>query len=146
MAKIANFRQLVVWQKGMDLAEQIHRATRSFRREDLFTLGTQLRRAANSIPANISEGFHRRSRGAYRAHVAIALGSNDEVQTFLELCRRLALIEQSAIGELVSLSEEIGRLLYGLWRSLFVAAVCYSLTLLAVVSGLPWLAARILIL
>ena len=118
MAKIANFRELVVWQKGMDLAEQIHRA----------------------------EGFHRRSRGAYRAHVAIALGSNAEVQTFLELCRRLALIEQSAIGELVSLSEEIGRLLYGLWRSLFVAAVCYSLTLLAVVSGLPWLAARILIL
>jgi acetoin utilization deacetylase AcuC-like enzyme len=73
MAKIESFRELVVWQKGMDLAERVHRATRLFPREDLFTIGTQLRRAANSIPANVSEGFNRRSQAAYRAHVAIAL-------------------------------------------------------------------------
>jgi four helix bundle protein len=146
MAKIETFRDLIVWQKGMDLAEKAHRVTRSFPSEDLFTLGTQLRRAANSIPANVSEGFNRRSRGAYRSHVAIALGSNAEVQTHLELCRRLRLIEQGVIAELVSLAEEIGRLLHGLWRSLFVSAVCYSLALLALLSGLPWIAGNILIL
>ena len=138
MAKIASFRELVVWQKGMDLAEKAHRATRSFPSEDLYTLGTQLRRAANSVPANISEGFNRRSRGAYRSHVAIALGSNAEVQTHLELCRRLSLIEQAIIRELLALAEEIGRLLHGLWRSLFVGAVCYSLILLAACACLPW--------
>ena len=78
MAKYASFRELVVWQKGMDLAEMVHRATRSFPSADLFTVGTQLRRATNSIPANVSEGFSRRSRGAYRAHVAIAMGSHAE--------------------------------------------------------------------
>jgi four helix bundle protein len=145
MAKIASFRDLIVWQKGMDLAEKVHRATRSFPSEDLFTLGTQLRRAANSVPANVSEGFNRRSRSAYRSHVAIALGSNAEVQTHLELCRRLRLIEQAVVAELVSLAEEIGRLLHGLWRSLFVGAVCYSLTLLVFLSGLPWIVGQILI-
>jgi four helix bundle protein len=144
MAKYASFQELVVWQKGMDLAERIHRATRSFPSEDLFTVGTQVRRAANSIPANVSEGFSRRSRGTYRAHVAIALGSNAEVQTLLELCRRLSLIEQALIRELASLAEDVGRLLYGLWRSLFVGAVCYSLCLLALLSGLPWALVHIL--
>jgi four helix bundle protein len=144
MAKYASFQELVVWQKGMDLAERIHRATRSFPSEDLFTVGTQVRRAANSIPANVSEGFSRRSRGAYRAHVAIALGSNAEVQTLLELCRRLSLIEQALIRELASLAEDVGRLLYGLWRALFVGAVCYSLCLLALLSGLPWALVHIL--
>jgi four helix bundle protein len=138
MAKYASFRELVVWQKGMDLAEMVHRATRSFPSADLFTIGTQLRRATNSIPANVSEGFSRRSRSAYRAHVAIAMGSHAEAQTHLELCRRLSLIEQPLIRELLSLTEEIGRLLYGLWRSLFVGAVCYSLALLALIGGIPW--------
>lgn len=144
MAKIASFRELVVWQKGMDLAEKTYRATRAFPSEDLFTLGTQLRRAANSIPANVSEGFNRRSRGAYRSHVAIALGSNAEVQTHLELCRRLSLIEQATLRELLSLAEEIGRLLHGLWRALFVGAVCYSLSLLAACASLPWAVFHIL--
>jgi len=113
MAKYASFRELVVWQKGMDLAEKVHRATRPFPSEDLFTIGTQLRRAANSILPNVSEGFSRRSRGAYRSHVAIALGSHAEVQTLLELCRRLSLIGQNSIRELQSLAEDIGRLLFG---------------------------------
>jgi four helix bundle protein len=143
MAKYASFRELVVWQKGMDLAEKVHLATRAFPSEDLFTIGTQLRRAANSIPANVSEGFSRRSRGAYRSHVAIALGSQAEVQTLLELCRRLSLIGQSSIRELQSLADDIGRLLFGLWRSLFVGAVCYSLTLLAACALLPWAALHI---
>ena len=146
MAKIASFRELVVWQKGIDLAEMVHRATRSFPSEDLFTLGTQLRRAAGSISANVAEGFNRRSRGAYRAHVAIALGSNAEVQTHLEVCRRLSLIERAVLQELVSLAEEIGRILHGLWRSLFVGAVCYSLFLIGACACLPWAAFHILLL
>jgi four helix bundle protein len=143
MAKYASFRELIVWQKGMELAERIHRATRPFPSEDLFTLGTQMRRAANSIPANVAEGFSRRSRGAYRAHVAIALGSQAEVSTQLDLCHRLKLIPGDLVRELTSLAEEIGRLLFGLWRSLFVGAVCYSLALLTAFACMPWAALQI---
>lgn len=144
MAKIATFEELIVWQRGMDLSEGVHRATRSFQREDLFTLGTQLRRAANSIPSNVAEGFNRHSQNAYRAHVSIALGSHAEVRTQLELCRRLALIEADVLHQLVSLAKEIGRLLHGLWRSLVVGIVCYSLTLIVFLVGLPWTAAQLL--
>ncbi len=139
MAKYASFRELVVWQKGMDLAEGVFRATRSFQSGDLFTIGSQVRRAANSIPANVAEGFSRHSRGAYRAHVAIALGSQAEVQTHLELCRRLSLIPQALIRELELLAETVGRMLYGLWRSLAIGAVCYSLVLITAVACLPWI-------
>lgn len=138
MAKYESFRELFAWQKGMDLAEKIHHATRSFPTADLFTHGTQLRRAANSVPSNVAEGFSRHSRRAYRAHVTIALGSIAEVQTQLELCRRLLLIHRDSVRELQRLAEEVGRLLFGLWRSLFAEAVCYSLALLAVSSSLPW--------
>ena len=139
MAKYASFRELIAWQKGMDLAEKVYHATRSFPSADLFTVGTQLRRAANSIPANVSEGFSRRSQGVYRSHVAIALGSQAEVQTHLELCRRLSLISSSAVQELESLADEVGRLLFGLWRSLLVSTVCYSLALVTLFLGAgPW--------
>ena len=113
MARIARFEDLIAWQKGMDLAEGVHRATRSFASEDL--------------------------QGAYRSHVAIARGlKHAEVRTQLELCRRLALIEQQLLQKLIALAEEVGRILSGLWRSLWVGAVCYSLTLIVFLIGLPW--------
>ncbi len=136
MAKYASFRELIVWQKAMDLAEGVHRDTQAMPKVDLWTLGTQLRRAANSIPSNVAEGFSRRSGRAYRAHVAVALGSQAEVQTQLEISARLSLIERRAVDELQTLATEVGRLLNGLWRSLAATAVCYSVALIAAVLGL----------
>lgn len=139
MAKYASFRELVVWQKGMDLAEGVHRATQTLPSVDLWTLGTQLRRAAASIPSNVAEGFSRHSRRAYRHHVAIALGSQAEVQTNLELTRRLSLIEARVVEQLQEVAAEVGRLLNGLWRALAATTVCYSVALLAACWGLmPW--------
>src|SRR5215467_4586327 len=139
MAKYASFRELVVWQKGMDLAEGIHRATRALPTIELWTLAAQLRRAANSIPSNVAEGFSRRSGRAYRAHVSIALGSQAEVQTQLELSARLELIDHRLVGQLQILTDEVGRLLNGLWRALTASAVCYSVGLIAAGLGLaPW--------
>jgi len=136
MAKYATFRELIVWQKGMDLAEAVHRATESLPKIDLWTLGSQIRRAASSIPSNVAEGFSRRSARAYRAHVAIALGSQAEVQTLLELSARLSLIERDAVERLQELAVEVGKLLNGLWRALAAAAVCYSVALLVAFLGL----------
>ena len=130
MKKIESFHDLIAWQKGMDLAEQVHRATRSLPNTDLFTIGNQMRRAATSIPANVAEGFTRRGKRVYRNQVAIALGSNAELRTLLELCRRISLLAADVVGILDELSIHVGRLLYGLWRSLaakvVVEVVCYS--------------------
>jgi four helix bundle protein len=120
----------------MDLAEAVHRATESLPKIDLWTLGSQIRRAASSIPSNVAEGFSRRSARAYRAHVAIALGSQAEVQTLLELSARLSLIERDIVERLQDLAVEVGKLLNGLWRALAAAAVCYSVALLVAFLGL----------
>ena len=118
MAKYASFRELFAWQKGMVLAEAVHRACRSLPTDERFELGRQLRRSASSIPANVAEGFSRHPRGAYRSHVAIALGSQAELQTHVELCRRLKLLTVPVLDELETQADDVGRLLYGLWKSL----------------------------
>jgi four helix bundle protein len=129
LAKIESFRDLSAWQRSMILAEGVYRATAHLRTPDLYGLGNQIRRASCSIPANIAEGFSRRSRAAYRAHVAIALGSTAEVQTQLELLRRLKLVPSPELQPLDELASETGRLLTGLWRALGPVAVCYSWSL-----------------
>ena len=141
MAKYASFRELIVWQKGMDLAEGVHRATRLLQPADLYGLGTQARKSAASIPSNVAEGFGRHSRATYRYHVTVALGSQAEVQTQLELLQRLSLIPSAVAERLQELAAEVGRLLHGLWRALAPAVVCYSVVLFVLSLGL-WPAAR----
>jgi four helix bundle protein len=140
MAKIETFHDLIVWQKGMDLVELIYNATDRFPPKDLYGIGAQIRKAAVSIPSNVAEGFARRSRRTYRRHVAISLGSQAEVQTQLEICRRLSLLSEGTVRRLLALASEVGRLLNGLWRSLAVKtaaeAVCYSLLAAALYWGL----------
>ncbi len=139
MTKIESFHDLVAWQKGMDLAEQVHQATRALPNTDLYTIGSQMRRAATSIPSKVAEGFTRRGKRVYRNHVAIALGSHAELRTLLELCRRLSLLARDVVGALDELSVHVGRLLYGLWRSLKVKTVCYSVGGALLFLGLwPW--------
>ena len=92
MARIATFHELIVWQRAMDLAERLYREVRHFPSDERFGLVRQLQRASASVPANIAEGFNRRSRAAYRFHVAIGLGSQAELRTHLELAKRLSFI------------------------------------------------------
>ena len=99
---------------------------KTFPADDRWTLGKQLIRASASVPSNVAEGFSRKSRPTYRRHVAIALGSQAEVQTQVELARRLQLLNDETARRLSGLADHVGRLLYGLWRSLAPIAVCYS--------------------
>jgi four helix bundle protein len=134
------FENLITWQKGMDLAVAVYRVVETFPRSELYALGNQLRRAVGSIPANVAEGFSRRSRGVYRAHVfSIALGSHAEVRTQIELARRLGFISDDVAAELQDRGDEVGRLLHGLWRSLAIKDVCYAVGLTGLLIGLwPW--------
>jgi four helix bundle protein len=139
MAKYASFRELIAWQKAIALAEAVHLACRGLPMDERFEMGRQLKRSSSSIPANIAEGFSRHARGAYRSHVAIALGSQAEVQTHLELCRRLKLLSESVLDDLEKRTDEVGRLLYGLWKALQLRTVGYAVCLTVVFLGLgPW--------
>jgi four helix bundle protein len=89
---ISGFRDLRVWQAGMDLVEAIYRATETFPRQEMFGLTAQMQRAAISVPSNIAEGHTRAYTREYLHHVAMAHGSLAELQTQIELAVRLGYI------------------------------------------------------
>jgi four helix bundle protein len=114
---ITSYRDLEAWRLGMDLAEAVYELTRTFPREELFGLTSQLRRAVVSIPSNVAEG-HRHKGTAYRRYAVIALGSHAECETQLELALRLKLASAVQIASAASLATRVGQVLHGLARSL----------------------------
>jgi len=91
--KIQSFRDLQIWQKSMELTVAVYRITQSFPREEIFGLTSQLRRCAISIPSNIAEGQGRSSEREFLHFLSIARGSNCELQTQVEIARRLGLAD-----------------------------------------------------
>jgi four helix bundle protein len=116
--KIRDYRDLIVWQRAMQLAEASHGLANSFPRTGTAGLGDQLRRAAMSIPANIAEGNGRPHRGDYLRHLGVARGSLMEVRTHLELAKRLAFADPDRVATALSLCDEISRMLTVLRRRL----------------------------
>lgn len=114
---IQSFRDLSVWQKCMDLAERVYQGTEQFPRSELFGLTSQSRRAAVSIPSNIAEG---KAVGGqtYPRHIRIAIGSEAELQTHIQLARRLKMLGEADANLLLEQASEIGRMLAGLLKSL----------------------------
>ena len=113
-----NYRDLQVWQKAMQLAEDIYRTTESFPNRETYALANQLQRAAVSIPSNIAEGHARSSTKDYLRFTSIAQGSLAEAETQLELAQRLGYIQTPELESLLSDTNEIGRMLHGLRTSL----------------------------
>ncbi len=114
--KIQTFRDLIAWQKGMDLARAIYKATEKMPRNEMFALTSQMRRAATSIPMNIAEGFGHRTRPAFLQGLRLARGSLFELMTSFELATSLDMIPDSnLVRELLA---EEDRVLQGLIRSL----------------------------
>ena len=112
------YRELIVWQCGMELVERIYAFVRTLPADERFGLSSQLTRAAVSIPSNIAEGNSRRSVGAYLNHVSIAIGSQAEIETLLDVCRRLSLGDETLRTRCVDRATETGRLLHGLHAAL----------------------------
>jgi len=102
----------------MTVVEKIYALTRRFPDEERFGLTAQLRRAAVSMPANVAEGWSRRSVRAYANHVGIALGSHAEVETCIEIARRLQYGSENDLREIAAALDHAGQLLSGLFRSL----------------------------
>ena len=114
---IQSFRDLTVWQRGMDLAQNVYNTTEALPRTELFGLTSQLRRSAVSIPSNVAEGKAVGGR-SYVRHVRIALGSEAELQTQIELACRLKMISATDRQKLLNETSEVGRMLSALLRSL----------------------------
>jgi four helix bundle protein len=114
---IQSFRDLSVWQKSMDLAERVYKSTEQLPRSEMFGLTSQVRRAAVSIPSNIAEG---KAVGGqtYPRHIKIAIGSEAELQTQIELAGRLKLLSDAETKSLLAQASEVGRMLSGLLKSL----------------------------
>lgn len=114
---IQSFRDLQVWRKSMDLAVRVYKVSEKFPRSELFGLTSQVRRASVSMPSNIAEG---KAVGGqrFRRHIKIALGSNAELQTQLELAKRLGMLADAVATELLEQACEIGRMLAGLFKAL----------------------------
>jgi len=117
MTKIVSYRDLAAWQLGMTFVEEVYALTRSFPREELFGLTSQLRRAAVSITSLIGEG-HQQSTKTYRNYVIRALGSQAECETQMELARRLAFAPPDRLRPVSLLLSRVGQVLHGLARSL----------------------------
>ena len=111
------FRNLTVWQKGMDLAEDVYARTEKFPRSEMYGLTSQVRRASVSIPSNIAEGKTIGGQ-SYPHHLKIALGSQAELETQIELARRLKMLTTAEADQLMERASEVGRMLVGLLNAL----------------------------
>jgi len=111
---IRNYADLTVWQKSMSLAELAYRTTERMPRDERYGLTSQIRRAAASIPANVAEGQGRRTDGEFLRFLSLAHGSLRELQTHIELARRLEFLTDGDTSPLRKNCDEVGRLLNGL--------------------------------
>jgi four helix bundle protein len=115
---IQSYRDLIAWQKAMELVESVYRATTTFPREEIYSLTAQIRRAAVSIPSNIAEGQGRSTTRDFLHFLSIARGSLKEVETQVLIAERLAYVTGQVTAALLGQTTEVGRLLTGLAHSL----------------------------
>jgi four helix bundle protein len=120
MSSVRYFRDLDAWQAAMELAVAAHAAADALPPTERFELGSQVRRAAVSIPSNIAEGHAQRGDRVFLRHVKIALGSLAELDTAIEIAFRRRLITKDALRSLLPMIARTGQLLHGLRRTLML--------------------------
>ena len=118
MNMITHFKDLIVWQKSMDLVLEIYRLTRLLPQEERYALSDQLRRAAVSIPSNIAEGQARIHTKEFANFLSIAKGSSAELETQLLICSRLNYLSDEQIEISVNLINEVGKMLNAMLRKI----------------------------
>ena len=108
---IHSHKDLIVWQKAMDLVVLIYKTTDAFPKTETYGITSQMRRSAVSIPSNIAEGRKRGSKADYRQFLLIAYGSGAELETQLEICQRLSYLDDSQWKKISLLIEEVMKML-----------------------------------
>lgn len=115
---IKTFRDLKVWQKGMELCLLIYQSTEEFPDREKFGLTSQMRRCSVSIPSNIAEGYRRKSTKDYIRFLQITIGAIYELQTQTEISEKLKYLNREATIQINSKSNEIERMLSSLIQKL----------------------------
>ncbi|NMA40457.1 MAG: four helix bundle protein [Lentisphaerae bacterium] len=116
--QVKSYKDLIVWQKAMDLAVMIYLVTKSFPKDEQYGLASQLRRAAVSLPSNIAEGHARTSTAEFKNFLSIARGSLAEVETQLLIAVRLNYLEQGQWADLMYIQTEINKMTNALMNKL----------------------------
>lgn len=119
---VRSHKDLIVWQKAMDLVLAVYKVTGRFPKSEVYGLAAQMQRAAVSVPSNIREGHGLKQTQAYARHLAIANGPLTELETQIEIAKRLGYLPTEG-RPLTEQAAEVGRLLAGLRRSLKALAL-----------------------
>jgi four helix bundle protein len=109
-----NYKNLKIWQRSMDIVEMIYRETATFPKEEKYSLTSQIRRASSSIPSNIAEGTSRESKKEFSYFLSIALGSCYELNTQIELAKRLCIITLETKDKIHQELDELEKMIAGL--------------------------------
>lgn len=115
---VNSYTDLIVWQRAMDLLEEIYRLVKILPAFERFSLTDQMRRAAVSIPSNIAEGKGRNTNREFIRFLWIALGSKNELETHLYICVRVGYLNKDEIIKALNLCAEIGRMINRLIKTL----------------------------
>jgi four helix bundle protein len=115
---LKNYKELKVWQKAYQLCIEVYRVTKTFPKEEVYGLTSQIRRAAVSVPSNIAEGYGRRTAGEYIQALYVAYGSNCELETQILLSGDLGFVRSENLDRLKNGLGDVERLLKALIRSL----------------------------
>ena len=113
-------RNLIAWQKGMDLVLEVYKLTQNFPERELYGLISQLRRAALSVPSNIAEGAADRTQAQFSHFLSTALGSLNEIDTQLELSFRLGYLSEYEYNKISAWLDECLAVTYGLRKSIVI--------------------------
>ena len=111
---VMSYRDLIAWNKAMELVTEIYRVTKKFPKDELFGLISQLRRAATSIPSNIAEGKGRLSKGEFRQFLGNARGSLAELETQILIAQNLNYLDETEANRILAIVEEVGKIINGL--------------------------------
>ena len=109
-----SYRDMIVWQKSMDLVVLVYQLVKLLPKEETFALASQMRRSVVSIPSNIAEGKSRKSLKEFTNFLSIARGSVSELETQLYICEKVNYLPHEKIVPALELSDEIGRMLSSL--------------------------------
>ena len=115
---IISYRDLQVWQKAMDLVVESYKVVSLLPKNEVYSLATQIQRAAVSIPANIAEGHGRDHLGDYLRHLSVANGSLMELETHFLIANKLSYVSEVQLESALERTRELGRMLAGLIRKL----------------------------
>ncbi|TSC54635.1 MAG: s23 ribosomal protein [Parcubacteria group bacterium LiPW_30] len=113
-----SYKDLIVWQRGMELTVKVYELTEKFPKEEIYGLISQIRRASSSIPANIAEGRFRGSKKEFLQFLRIAYASGAELESHIELSKRLPKTKNLKYGEVDSLLTEVMKMLNTIIRKL----------------------------